>query len=290
MKYDGIRIFITGENIYPDFNLVDYAIGFDYLDFGDRYFRRPLYLGTGYEDDWIKAINKHLCIDFNSYHKRKFCNFVYSNSNADKKREEFFRLLGAYKTVDLGGRYLNNIGKCVENKLSFQQQYKFSIAFENASAPGYTTEKLMQAFAAGTIPIYWGNPLIAEEFNTKAFINCHDYNSFEDVIEIVKKVDNDDSLYYSYLKEPACTHTQFEMAQKTLDDYEKFVLHIFQQPYEKAFRRNRSLAGWMYEYEKQMKVQLMELDMRKMTLPTLLKINARFAKRKMQDLIRGIKS
>ena len=41
-KYNCIKIFYTGENISPDMNECDYAIGFDYACFGDRYFRFPL--------------------------------------------------------------------------------------------------------------------------------------------------------------------------------------------------------------------------------------------------------
>ncbi|RVZ93221.1 fucosyltransferase, partial [Helicobacter pylori] len=37
------RVFYTGENEVPNFNLFDYAIGFDELDFRDRYLRMPLY-------------------------------------------------------------------------------------------------------------------------------------------------------------------------------------------------------------------------------------------------------
>ena len=43
LQYDGIRIYYTGECLCPDFNLFDYAIGYDYLDFGDRYLRMPNY-------------------------------------------------------------------------------------------------------------------------------------------------------------------------------------------------------------------------------------------------------
>ena len=43
LKYNCIRIFFTGECITPDFNECDYAIGFDRLDFGDRYLRFPLF-------------------------------------------------------------------------------------------------------------------------------------------------------------------------------------------------------------------------------------------------------
>lgn len=34
---DCIKIFYTGENITPNFNLYDYALGFDYITFGSRY-------------------------------------------------------------------------------------------------------------------------------------------------------------------------------------------------------------------------------------------------------------
>lgn len=41
LKYDCIRIMFMGENLSPDFTAFDYVIGFDFLDFGDRYFRLP---------------------------------------------------------------------------------------------------------------------------------------------------------------------------------------------------------------------------------------------------------
>ena len=43
LKYNCVRIYYTPENLTPDFNICDYAIGFDYLDFGDRYIRYPIY-------------------------------------------------------------------------------------------------------------------------------------------------------------------------------------------------------------------------------------------------------
>ena len=35
LNYDCIRIFYTGECIVPDFNVCDYAMGFDWIYFGD---------------------------------------------------------------------------------------------------------------------------------------------------------------------------------------------------------------------------------------------------------------
>jgi len=60
-------------------------------------------------------------------------------------------------------------------KRAFQSQYKFTIAFENYSRRGYNTEKLLDPMVANSLPIYLGNPNIAEHFNPKSFINAHEY-------------------------------------------------------------------------------------------------------------------
>ena len=42
MKYDCVRILYSGEPLSPDFNIFDYAMAFDFIEFGDRYLRYPL--------------------------------------------------------------------------------------------------------------------------------------------------------------------------------------------------------------------------------------------------------
>ena len=90
-----------------------------------------------------------------------------------------FEELNKYKRVDSGGRYLNNIGRPegVRDKFAFQSEHKFSLTFENSAHLGYTTEKLLQGFSAGTIPIYWGDPAVENCFNPKAFINISGNNA-----------------------------------------------------------------------------------------------------------------
>ena len=55
LKYNCVKILFIGENIVPDFNLCDYAMGFDFLDFGDRYMRLPLFMVF----DSFKELSKH---------------------------------------------------------------------------------------------------------------------------------------------------------------------------------------------------------------------------------------
>ncbi|ONI48024.1 hypothetical protein AN644_02950 [Candidatus Epulonipiscium fishelsonii] len=191
----GIRIYFESEHINPDFNLCDYAIGYEDIELNDRYIRSPFY-ARFFQIDYEKAKNKHNVDKSILNIKTKFCNFVYSNGwGAAPWRKEMFDLINIYKKVDSGGKYLNNIGGSVKDKYEFQLNYKFSIACENISMPGYVTEKIVQAFAAKTIPIYWGDPNITREFNPKAFINCHDYNSFDEVMGKIIEIDNDDELF-----------------------------------------------------------------------------------------------
>lgn len=200
LRYNCTRIFYTPENVRPNFNRCDYAFSFDY-PINERNYRLPLYRRWPEYSQLISSRNPEKVVSQN----RKFCSFMVSNSNAIE-RISFFNKLSAYKVVDSGGRFLNNIEKPIQDgydhKLSWMRNYKFSITFENSSYPGYTTEKLMHALIADTIPIYWGNPLAELDFNPKAFINCHDFNSFDEVIELVTEIDRNDNLYKEYLSQP----------------------------------------------------------------------------------------
>jgi hypothetical protein len=262
LDYHCPRIYFTPENLVPDFNICDYAIGFHYLDFDDRYIRFPLYLVSDFtaynKDDYASdlqlAIHKHEKAE--EYFKKKveFCAFVYSNGQAAKCREDFFNKLSEYKQVNSGGGYKNNVGGPVESKLDFQAKHKFVIAFENTSTPGYTTEKIVHAFAAGAVPIYWGDPEIGRVFNTKAFINCHDYGvtaygdntvAFEKIINEIERLDSDDKAYLEMLSQAAFVEGyNIEEEKKKL---ENFLCHIFDQEPEIAYRRNRYYWGERYE-------------------------------------------
>lgn len=261
LNYDCVRIFYTAENIVPDFNICDYAIGFHYLNFADRYIRYPLYLVDGFRayagDDYALnlqlALQKHVIEDDFLNRKTEFCSFVYSNAEAAECRRAMFDALSNYKRVNSAGRYLNNVGRPLENKLEFQKKHKFVIAFENTSTPGYTTEKIVHAFAAGAIPIYWGNPDIMREFNPESFINCHDFGLTEKgeqeiiakIVEEVKRLDQDDKAYMEMLRTPAFTAENNVDMQREL--FKKFLFHIFDQNIESAYRRNRFYWGERYE-------------------------------------------
>ena len=233
LHYDCIRIFFTGECQTPDFNECDYAIGFDRLHFGDRYARIPLYNIFQYKSEYKSLLNRKPFTK-EDVAGRGFCSFVVSNCFAQDKRAIFFEQLSQYKEVASGGRYKNNIGGSVKDKKAFLGKYKFNIAFENCSHDGYATEKIMEAFAAGVVPIYYGDPRIAEDFNPKAFVNAHDYPSFEAMIERIKEIDADDELYLQMLNEPIIK------PDADVSELEDFLLPIFERPLAESKRRSHS--------------------------------------------------
>lgn len=241
LKYDCVKIFVSGENLAPDFNLCDYALSSEKLTFGDRHLYYPYFVA--YADDIAKLQQKHLNVTDGAA-KRDFCSFVYSNDRADAVRGQLFTALSAYRKVDSGGRFQNNVGGPVADKVAFESQHKFSIACENSSHPGYLTEKLVQAFAAGTVPVYWGDPDVETIFNPKAFVNANRFRSAEEVAAEVKRLNEDDEAYLAMLREPAFLDSAY--VDKLWQSYEDFILHIVEQPYEKAFRRNRVFWGKLY--------------------------------------------
>lgn len=252
LKYDCIKVYVGGENEYPNFNLYDYALDCNYIYCDDRYIRWPFYLfRDGSRREFELACSKHMQIEKRKT-KSKFCNFIVSNgSAANPYREQLFQRLNEYKRVDSGGGYLNNLGYYVENKLDFMQDYKFTIACENSSQEGYITEKIIEAWAAGTVPIYWGAPDIGEEFNERAFVNCMKYNDIDEVMEKIKELDCNDEKYISMLKEPILINGVNAERYKDDELLLDFFSNIFDKPVSDARRIEKT--AWSMAIESELK-------------------------------------
>lgn len=209
LRYNCTRIHYVSENKRPDFKYCDFSFSFDYDEMNGKNHRLPLYaLYMEKNESTFGANHRHFLEGLGSsdafqvfQRKDKFCCMLVSNPNA-LERLRFFEYLSAYRQVDSGGRVLNNIGYVVDDKAQFSSRYKFMIAFENSSWPGYTTEKIFEAFAQNCIPIYWGDPLVAREFNSNAFVNVHNYEDFDSVIERIRMIDQDDDLYQAMIQQP----------------------------------------------------------------------------------------
>lgn len=230
-----ILIFYGEEAMKPDLNVFDYGVVFDAsFQCNDRIVRipPPKYMYNNFyisKTEYPKSIAdaNHLL-----QQKTMFCNFMYSHPSA--KRDEIFHALCNYKKVHSLGKHLHNSnheptgyqGHYAETTM-LRVPFKFTIAGENAQYRGYTSEKIMTAFQANTIPIYWGNPLIAQDFNEKAFINANNYDNLDDLVRKIQEIDESDDLWCDMVCQPWQTKEQYLLEEKRWDDYLIFFKELF---------------------------------------------------------------
>ena len=131
-------------------------------------------------------------------------------------------------------RYLEADQKALarKGKYSFCRGYKFHIAFENSSSLGYTTEKLMQAFAADTVPIYYGNEDVGKDFNADAFIHVKSKKDVAEAIERIVELDKGDAKYLKMCRASRLVNT----LEWHLNGFKEFLYSIFDRDPEDAAR------------------------------------------------------
>ena len=130
--------------------------------------------------------------------------------------------------MDSGGGYLNNIGFSIRDKINFIADYKFVLSFENESFRGYVTEKLIHSLQVNSIPIYWGDPSINEEFNSKRFLNLADFESEEDLINKILNILSDEQEAIKILTEPVFKNEELPKALN-FKNFELFLLNAVRE-------------------------------------------------------------
>lgn len=94
-------------------------------------------------------------------------------------------------SIDCYGRGYNPI----EYKLEALKKYRYSITIENCKKDYYFTEKLIDCFVTGTIPIYYGCPSIGDFFNTEGMLIVDNVGQIKEALSFA----NED--YYKGRKE-----------------------------------------------------------------------------------------
>ena len=84
---------------------------------------------------------------------------------------------------------------------SLFSKYRFALVMENADAPGYVSEKILDAFIAGSIPVYFGSRFVFEIFNPKAFV-FFDLAIPQQALNQIQFLEQNPSEYERMLKEP----------------------------------------------------------------------------------------
>jgi len=125
------------------------------------------------------------------FDKKRLCSLVSSNKTMcylHYLRLNISSWVTKYKVDVFGLDKFIPINKSLED-------YMFSIVVENYQDDMYFTEKILNCFATGTIPIYLGAKNIGEKFDLNGIIQ---FNSDKDLKDILKNLSPDD--YYKRLQ------------------------------------------------------------------------------------------
>jgi hypothetical protein len=196
-----LRVWFTGENVRPPLEGADVTLSFDRTE-GNNFrvplwwllfpiehetFRGPLpdVSRLGIEPKLSDALKGR---PVTQAAPRKFA--VGFFSNREPHRARLVEALAAVGQVDVYG---SMSGRRVASKYPMASEYAFMVCPENDLYPGYVTEKAVEAWACGAIPLYFGLDRFGD-LNPEALINADDFSSREKFVERVSTVWSDPAL------------------------------------------------------------------------------------------------
>jgi len=148
---------------------------------------------------------------------------IYAHSNCVTERETAFAQIanyqgGIFPTVYHGGRCHGRLDQSNRTKVQKQPNrirldnweanrhlytnFRFCLTMEHANTPGYITEKVLVAFWAGCLPIYWGpKEEISNIFHSESFIYW-DINDPEPALQRIRYLEQNQSAYEEVMNQP----------------------------------------------------------------------------------------
>jgi len=136
--------------------------------------------------------------------KTKGISTIASSKNFSKGHKLRHVAIKKYRDF-IGGIYGGGY-KFVENKIEALKNYRFSLTIENGKQINLFTEKIVDCFMTGTVPIYWGCPNVEDFFNPAGILK---FNNIEELGEILKECNEE-----KYTSMLSAIKENFEIAKK----------------------------------------------------------------------------
>lgn len=204
-----------GENMRPSYIGYNHSLSFDHDTYGGRNFRLPLWYSRlawpgfkqsprkpnvhnhGYEQPIpISQLLNSRKLDIEQ--KKEFCALI--AGNPEGLRINLFHSISKYKQIH---GYGNMFGSPLrQSKFDILPNYKFCLCPENSVYDGYITEKLIDAYAGGCVPIYSGDVSVIEDFNDSAFLNYQASRNMDYFVGKVKTWDESLEIYKHMYEQP----------------------------------------------------------------------------------------
>jgi hypothetical protein len=231
------KIFLSGE-ARPDFNSHlnkgsnYYCLGYEHINH-ERYLRFPTFVldvfvlhneGGMFDSEYGWLTEKR---NFDEIFKIKkhFCSIVQASHNPDREvlfdeimKKHWIKSSGPWKQTikDSEGlnthkyhnysdsNYMGRIdGLTYRDKINFLSDCMFNISYQFTNTDHLTQEKIVHAYAANSIPIFYGNQFIEEEgFNLNTFVNAHKFDSVFSLVDYLNEIYKDKNKLKKYFEEP----------------------------------------------------------------------------------------
>ena len=89
-----------------------------------------------------------------------------------------------------------------ESNYEIYHHYKYCLVMENTNLHGYVTEKILQAYLGGCLPIYYGSSQdVYSIFTNNSFI-FYDINDPQPALQLLQQLQGNDTLYEEMLNRP----------------------------------------------------------------------------------------
>ena len=165
---------------------------------------------------WIRENEQNLYFE----EKDKLISMVSSSKNITSGHKLRHTIINHLRdNIDLYGRGYNPI----ENKITSLKNYMFQIVIENTKEDYYFTEKIIDCFRTGVIPIYWGCPSINNFFDGEGILQ---FNTLEELELILTNINEN-----FYISKKESIENNFNLSEKflyaehyILNNYENYIM------------------------------------------------------------------
>ncbi len=181
------------------------------------------YLLDTYPNKCVYCVDNGIWVSDNMiklHEKTKLASIIYSWKN-DTEGHRLRHIIAKTDGLDLYG---SGAGNFIEFKEEGLADYYFSITIENSKSKYYFTEKIMDCFACGTIPIYWGCENIGDYFDERGIITFTEVSELQEIFNRIGDMDYIESLQ-PYVKKNLEIVKQYNRYEDWIKEniYDKFL-------------------------------------------------------------------
>jgi hypothetical protein len=208
-----------GENQRPNFTRCRFSLSFDYDAYFGRNYRLPLWWwrlewpefarysqdSGGGKSQFNHGFEPLIPIDAlmrprrpQDLQSKKFCALI--AGNPEPLRINLFMAMQAIGTTSGYGNLFGN--PLQRSKFEVLPEYRFCLCPENGIYPGYHTEKPVDAWFGGCVPLYSGDLKLNRDFNSRALVNYQDYLNMSEFAHRVSELAAHKDAYDAVYAEP----------------------------------------------------------------------------------------